>query len=110
METLAYQLENGEQVILGCQSGEQLLGVIVVTHDGRKGWLNRLAVDPAYRRQGIGITLIAAAEEHLQNQGIRVFAALIYADNRPSVATFDRAGYECNPDVLYYSKRLDSGA
>jgi ribosomal protein S18 acetylase RimI-like enzyme len=109
-EGFARQLEAGVQTVLGYQSGADLLGVILVTHDSRKGWINRLAVDPAFRRQGIGTSLIAAAEEYLQRQGIQVFAALIHEDNQESIAAFGKAGYACIREVLYFSKRLDPGA
>jgi ribosomal protein S18 acetylase RimI-like enzyme len=109
-EAFAGQLESGMQTVLGYQDGDDLLGVILVTHDSRKGWINRLAVDPASRRQGIGTRLIAAAEKHLQSQGIQVFAALIHEDNRESIVAFGQAGYVHTPDVLYFSKRRDPGA
>ncbi len=109
-EAFARQMEAGAQAVLGYQSGGDLLGVILVTHDSRKGWINRLAVDPAFRRQGIGTRLIAAAEEYLQGLGIRVFAALILEDNQESIATFSRAGYTCTREALYFSKRFDPDA
>lgn len=109
-ESFANQLRSDSQAVLAYKRGDELLGAIVVTHDGRKGWLNRLAVDPACRRQGIGTMLITAAERHLESLGIQVFAALIYKSNQESIATFSQAGYDCSPDVLYFSKRLDPGA
>jgi ribosomal protein S18 acetylase RimI-like enzyme len=109
-EAFADQLEGGRQTVLGLQEGENLLGVVVVTHDSRKGWINRLAVDPAFRRQGIATSLLTAAEEYLQSQGIQVFAALIHEDNQESIATFGQAGYVRIPEVLYLSKRLNPGA
>ncbi len=109
-EAFAYQLEGGRQTVLGLQDGDDLLGVVLVTHDSRKGWINRLAVDPAFRRQGIATSLITAAEDYLQSQGVQVFAALIHEDNRESVAAFTQAGYVAMRDVHYFSKRLDPGA
>jgi ribosomal protein S18 acetylase RimI-like enzyme len=109
-EAFTSQLEAGVQTVLGYQSGADLLGAILITHDSRKGWINRLAVDPAFRRQGIGTSLIVAAEEYLQSQGIQVFAALIHEDNQESIAIFGKAGYARRREVLYFSKRLDPGA
>ena len=104
-DAFAQQLASGVQIVLAYQQGNELIGVIVVTHDSRKGWLNRLAVDPGWRRQGIGLHLIRAAEEYLHDQGIQVIAVLIHSDNERSITTFRQAGYNLEPDVLYLSKR-----
>jgi GNAT superfamily N-acetyltransferase len=85
--------------------GDELIAAIVVTHDSRKGWLNRLAVDPTRRRQGLASRLIRAAEEHLWEQGIRVIGVLIEDWNSASLALFAQAGYVDHPGVRYLSKR-----
>jgi GNAT superfamily N-acetyltransferase len=104
-EAFASQLASGIQVVLGLEERGELVGVIVVTHDSRKGWLNRLAIDPPYRRQGLGLRLILAAEEHLRGQGIQVIAALIEDWNEASLALFTKAGYADYPGIHYLSKR-----
>ena len=104
-EAFSHQLENGAQNVLGMFDGEKLVAAVTITHDSRKGWINRLAVDPPYRRQGFGKQLIAAAENLLHRQGIEVIAALIYEHNSASRAIFAQAGYLVDPQVLYYSKR-----
>lgn len=93
------------QAVLGLEVGSQLIGVVIATHDGRKGWINRLAIDPDYRRQGHAKHLIAAAEEALTAQGIHVIAALIERGNESSLALFQQAGYQMHNDVYYLSKR-----
>ena len=104
-DAFAQQLASGVQIVLAYQEGDELIGVLVVTHDSRKGWINRLAVDPSWQHQGIGLRLIRAAEEYLHKQGIQVIAILIHRDNERSIATFRQAGYNLEPDVLYFSKR-----
>jgi ribosomal protein S18 acetylase RimI-like enzyme len=101
----ARQLASGIQTVLGLRERETLVGVIVITHDSRKGWLNRLAIDPACRRQGLALRLIEAAEEHLRSEGIQVIAALIEEGNGPSLALFAAAGYADHPGIHYLSKR-----
>jgi N-acetylglutamate synthase len=96
---------DGTQTVLGLYDGEHLVGVIVATHDGRKGWLNRLAIHPDYRRQGLAQRLIAAAEHVLHAQGIQIIAALIEGWNTPSLALFRRAGYSVHSDIHYMTKR-----
>jgi ribosomal protein S18 acetylase RimI-like enzyme len=104
-EAFAGQLASGIQVALGLEEDGVLVGVIVVTHDSRKGWLNRLAIDPSYRRRGWGLRLIRAAEEHLRKQGIQVIAALIEDWNEASLVLFTKAGYVDFSGIHYLSKR-----
>ncbi|MGD8996742.1 MAG: GNAT family N-acetyltransferase [Anaerolineae bacterium] len=110
-DALARQLASGVQTILGMESDGKLVGAVIATHDGRKGWINRLAVDPDYRRRGYAGTLIEAAERVLREQGLRVIAALVESDNRASLALFRRLGYvDAGGDVHYLSKRESSDA
>ena len=95
---------------LGCATGATLVAVAVLTHDGRKGWINRLAVDPAYRRQGLARRLVVAAERWFaQDLGLEVWAALVAHHNTASLALFDALGYG-RPDVVYVSQRTRSDA
>jgi ribosomal protein S18 acetylase RimI-like enzyme len=110
-EALARQLASGVQTILGLEVESQLVGVVVVTHDSRKGWINRLAIAPDHRRQGYGARLIRAAEEVLHEQGIHVIAALIESDNPASLALFQKTGYvEIDTGIHYLSKRASDEA
>lgn len=105
-EALARQLQSGVQTILGLELDDRLIGAVVATHDSRKGWINRLAVDPDFRRQGWGRRLIQATEETLHSQGITVIAALVESDNPASLSLFRQAGYiEIDPGIHYLSKR-----
>ena len=83
----------------------ELVGVIMGTHDGRKGWLNRAAVHPDYRRRGLARALVARCEESLAAAGIEIFAALIETDNPTSALLCEALGYELFP-VYYYRKKL----
>jgi ribosomal protein S18 acetylase RimI-like enzyme len=104
--SLKKQLASGVQTILGLEIDGALAGVVVATHDSRKGWINRLAVSPEHRGNGYGAQLITAAEAVLREQGIPVIAALVVADNAASLALFQKMGYvEIDPGIHYLSKR-----
>lgn len=107
-EAFADQLARG-QVVLGLEDDDKLAACVVITDDTRKGWINRLAVDPAYRRQGLAARLIAESEKYLRDKGIYVFAALIEHENAASLNLFQREGYKTH-DIYYVSKRDDEGA
>lgn len=105
------QMAVGVQRVIGIRAEGRLVAVAVLTHDGRKGWINRLAVDPACRRQGLARRLIAEAERWFtQDLGLEVWAALIERHNAPSLALFESLGYSHLPDILYVSKRTRAGA
>jgi ribosomal protein S18 acetylase RimI-like enzyme len=98
------------QTVLGLEENDQLIGVVIATHDGRKGWINRLAVDPEHRRQRHASQLIVAAEQFLSAQGIRVIAALVERQNTASLALFQQVGYELADHICYLSKRENAEA
>ncbi|MEJ5198560.1 MAG: GNAT family N-acetyltransferase [Anaerolineae bacterium] len=107
----ARQMATGVQRVIGMRAEGRLVAVAVLTHDGRKGWINRLAVDPAYRRQGLARRLIAEAERWFtQDLGLEVWAALIERHNTASLALFESLGYSYLRDILYVSKRTRAGA
>lgn len=102
-DAFAAQLAAGQRVI-GVEDAGQLIGAVLVTHDTRKGWINRLAVHPDHRRKGYATELIAAAERELREMGFRIFAVLIEADNNASQELFAQEGYKAH-DIVYMSKR-----
>jgi ribosomal protein S18 acetylase RimI-like enzyme len=102
-KAFAEQLAGGA-FVLGLQDGGKLVACAIVTDDTRKGWINRLAVDPDYRRQGLAAQLIEEAEHALRDKGIHVFAALIHNDNVPSLSLFQHEGYK-PLDIVVVTKR-----
>lgn len=100
------QLGLGMVAYLGLFRDGELVGSVLASHDGRKGWINRLAVAPAERRRGLARRLIAAAEEWLVSQGLEIFTCLVEGWNRGSLDTFTAFGYEPYPGVVYLTKRM----
>ena len=104
-DRFARQMADCRQRVVGLRADAKLIAVVVLTHDGRKGWLNRLAVDPAHRRRGLATRLIAEAERwFVEDQGLEIWAALIEGENQDSQALFAALDYHRH-DVVYVSKR-----
>jgi len=102
------QLRRNADSYLGAFDGDRLVGTVLGTHDTRKGWINRLAVDPSYRRRTIAARLVRRCELVLRKKGLEMFAALIEPENETSVAFFRSLGYDILPIIYARKKRRQS--
>ncbi len=90
---------------LFAEYNDTYIGAILVTHDGRKGWINRVAVLKKYRRYGIARKLIEYAEKWLDEQGIGIYACLVEDYNKDSFKVFQKLGYIPFDGIQYLTKR-----
>lgn len=104
-ERIAREIDGTCSIFVAAEEGERLIGTILGTHDGRKGWINRLAVLPEFRGGGIASALVAEVEERLLEKGIEIVGCLIEDWNEGSMGFFERIGYVPHRDVIYYTKR-----
>ena len=81
-----------------------IIGIVLGSHDGRKGWINRLAVVPEHRRRGIAAALVRACERALDAHGIEIVAALVEPSSRESAALFEELGYREDVPVRYFRR------
>ncbi|HWL45862.1 MAG TPA: GNAT family acetyltransferase [Ilumatobacter sp.] len=94
--------------VLGAFAGDALVGTVMVGHDGHRGWVYYLAVDPAVRRGGVGRRLMAAAERWLQARGVPKLNLMVRHDNAAAVAFYERLGY-ADGQVTVLGKFLGPG-
>jgi N-acetylglutamate synthase len=110
-ENIARQITLSNVRFLVARDGEggPIVGTVLATHDGRKGWINRVAVDAALRRRGIGTRLVRAAEDWLAAEGMDILACLIEEGNAVSMGVFASLGYIKHPEIIYFAKRKHPG-
>jgi len=104
-EAIAAEMKANPDFFLGAFEDDRLVGVVILSCDTRKGWINRLAVDPGYRRCGVAKALIAESEKVFRKYGFRIFCALIEDYNTSSKELFKKCGYVEHRDIIYFSKR-----
>ncbi|UCE91320.1 MAG: GNAT family N-acetyltransferase [Methanobacteriota archaeon] len=105
LENLTRRRREAPDLFIGAFEGERMIGVVIGSDDGRKGWVNRLAVVPDRRRAGIAAKLLARCEEALRSRGRRIICALIEKDNEASQRLVEGKGYRCEDRIAYYAKR-----
>jgi ribosomal protein S18 acetylase RimI-like enzyme len=82
-------------------SGDALpAGYAVTGRAGRHGYLQRLAVDPGRRRQGLGTRLVADALRWLRRGGARRCMVNTQTDNGDALALYDACGFRRLPAGL----------
>ncbi len=104
-ERIGRQLGMGSSIFLVAEDRGEIVGTVLVTHDLRKGWLNRLAVRTEDQGRGIAKMLVRRAEEELSAQGVNVFAVQIHKGNERSRKLFAELGYIEHENIVYCSKR-----
>lgn len=104
-DRMKVQAEQPNVVFLVAEENGQLIGTVVGTHDSRKGWINRLAVEPASQKRGIARMLVKEVELWLGRVGIEIVACLIEEENPISMKVFEKLGYLRHRDIFYFTKR-----
>ncbi len=98
------QLAQFPDLYLVATDGDRVVGVVLGSHDHRKGWINRLAVLPEYRRRGVASALISSCDSAIRSLGIGIVAAFVEPGNAASRIIFEKMGYRADVEVLYYRK------
>jgi GNAT superfamily N-acetyltransferase len=92
-------------ILLG-RADDLVVASAMVGHDGHRGWVYYVAVDPDHRGQGLGRTIMAAAEDWLRQAGIAKLQLLVRRDNAKAGAFYETIGYDEAP-VAVFAKWLD---
>lgn len=92
-------------VLVGRLEG-RVVASVMVGHDGHRGWLYYVAVDPDRRKQGFGAAIVAAGEAWLRARNVRKAMLLVREDNQAVQAFYEAIGYEVSPRVIM-AKWLD---
>lgn len=106
-ENIKIQLQLNNNRFFVAEIMGELVGVIIASHNGRKGWINRLAVLPEFRGKGIAASLMKRSEEFFLSNNIKIFACLIEDWNDLSMKYFLKKEYIEHKDIIYYTKRID---
>ena len=104
-ESITRQMSAYGGLMLVAESDGRVVGVVIGSHDHRKGWINRMAIHPQWQRQGVARMLGQRLFEEFEKLDIHIIAATIYDHNAASRSLAERMGFMYYPEVTYYSRR-----
>lgn len=85
---------------------DQIIGVILSGHDGRRGFIHHMAVGERYRRRGIATVLVDMALAALKEEGIHKVALLVFNRNEAGNAFWESKGFSARTDLTYRNLAL----
>ena len=81
------------------------MGSIIAAFDGWRGYIYRLAVDPAFRRRGIARRLVDTAHDSFVRWGARRITALVETDHPWAVSFWSAVGYVHDERMARFVKK-----
>ena len=96
--------ENAAMLVGRDDSG--IVASVLVGHDGHRGWVYYVAVDPDCHHKGYGRVIMDAAEDWLRARGIEKLQLMVRPDNGQVQAFYQSLGY-CEQERIIYAKWLD---
>jgi len=103
---IALARRDGNAAVLVGRDGERIVASVMVGHDGHRGWVYYVGIDPDCRGKGFGRIIMAAAEQWLRERGIPKLMLMVRRDNAKVQAFYETLDYS-EQDSIPYAKWLD---
>jgi N-acetylglutamate synthase len=84
-------------------NGDQVVGAVLCGTDGRRGYLQHLAVADGHRRLGIGRVLAKRCVTELHARGIEKCHLMVVVDNAEARSFWSRLGWVDRDDIRLMS-------
>ena len=103
---IAFARKGPNSAVLVGREANAIVASVMVGHDGHRGWVYYVAVDPDHRQKKYGRVIMDAAENWLRERGIEKLMLLVRSDNTAVKAFYQQLGYDEQERVIY-AKWLD---
>ena len=100
-EGIARFLERNPNTSFVAMENDELLGIILGGHDGRRGYIYHMSVAENHRKKGIGSSLVKECLESFKNEKISKVALLVFKYNETGNAFWEKQGFILREDVNY---------
>lgn len=85
----------------------KIIGAILCGHDGRRGCMYHVCVDPEHRLKGIGKSMVVYAMEALKKEKINKVSLIAFTKNDIGNAFWKEIGWTKREDLNYYDFTLN---
>ena len=103
---IALARRRDNSTVLVGRDGSAIVATVMVGHDGHRGWVYYVAVDPDRRQKGFGRAIMNAAEDWLRAAGIAKLQLLVRRENAKAGAFYQSIGY-AEAQTIVFAKWLD---
>ncbi|MBU0497175.1 MAG: GNAT family acetyltransferase [Candidatus Thermoplasmatota archaeon] len=87
------KINHADDLFFVAEHKKTLVGTIIAGYDGHRGWIYSLAIDPRYRRKGIGTLLMKKAITILHNKGCLKVNLQITGNNQDLITFYKTLGF-----------------
>jgi ribosomal protein S18 acetylase RimI-like enzyme len=91
---------------LVAEHGDEVIGAVLCSHDGRRGYLHHLAVRADFRRRGIGSALVRKSMELLSHEAVSKCNVFILEANEEGVAFWEHNGFSLLPNFGWMQRSM----
>ena len=97
---------NPDTSVVAIEDGK-VVGAILCGHDGRRGCLYHVCVDPEYRMRGIGKSMVVFCMNALKAENISKVSLIAFTKNDIGNAFWNTIGWTERLDLNYYDFTLN---
>ena len=99
-------LRHNPELCFSAFKGEQLIGTVMGSFDGRRGYIQHLAVDQSCRRSGTGRALMKKVTDAMREMDIRKVHLMVKNDNITVQEFYEKLSWDAREDITIMSIRL----
>ena len=104
-EGIAKKLGRDPDLFVLADDGGRIVGAVMGSYDGRRGWVNHLAVALDYQRRGLGAAIMSDLELRLLAKGCDKVNLLIEPSNSNVQGFYEKLGYK-RDELIFMEKWL----
>jgi len=99
-------LDKHPELFLIAEAKDVLVGTVLGSFDGRRGYVHHLAVLPEFQNRGIGSALLEILEDKYRKMGVVKIHLFIETVNAEVESYYQKRGWHRRNDLIMMSKTL----